>query len=102
MLCFYLRGNRFHFAFFVLLVGSQVDGELIVPPVDGLNTDVSGEENLLVAPTRHVHTDPLMIALLSPRMKISCSDVVTQSAFFWPVLGSASAMSVHRLMLTVP
>lgn len=35
-------------------------------------------------------------------MKISCSDVTMHRAFLWPVLGSASVISVHRLRFTVP
>lgn len=35
-------------------------------------------------------------------MQISCSGVMMQSEFLWPVLGSASMTSVHRFRFTVP
>lgn len=63
-------------------------------------TSVKREAAAAICP--QFNTDPLMISLLSPRMKISRSGVTRQSAFLWPVRGSASAMSEHRFMLTVP
>lgn len=35
-------------------------------------------------------------------MNVSCAKVTRQRAFLWPVLGSASAMSVHKFRFSVP
>lgn len=104
----YLGGHRFHFSLFllILLVSPKIRRELFAPAGEETEKhDISAKcESYYLTLQSFLcsDTDPLMISLLSPRMNISCSVVTMQSPFLWPVLGSASVMSVHRFRFTVP
>lgn len=64
-------------------------------------------KNLLVGrehqfPKRMEQTHPLMISLVSARMKCSFSGVRMHKENFWPDRPSPSTTSVHWFMLMVP